>query len=47
MLAGHLIDGSGLDFRILPVLIVDLQLDELCVGMIRQDLVEKFGPVVK
>ena len=33
--------------RICKVLIVDLQLDELCVGMIRQDLVEKFRPVVK
>jgi hypothetical protein len=41
------IAGSGLDVFILPVGIVDLQLNELCIRMLRQQLIEEVRSVVE
>ena len=42
MRTGHFIAGAGLDGRVLHVRIVDLQLDELRAGVLRQGLFEEF-----
>jgi len=43
MLSAHFIVGAGKDGIIFPVHVVDLQLDEIHVGMIRQQLIQQDG----
>ena len=47
MLAGHLVAPAGLDVVVLPVRVVDLQLDELHLRVLGEQLVQHVGLVVE
>ena len=45
--SGYFIAGTGLNILVFPVSIVDLQLNEFYVRMIRQNLIQQFGGVME